>query len=158
MKPIPILISACLLGDKVKYSGSHNLTPPLLSLLERYPTKLIPICPEVMGGLTTPRPPAEKIGEKVMTIQGVDVSNAFNQGANLALKQALQHQIAFAILKEKSPSCGSQQIYNGSFNGTLINGEGITTHKLKNYGFTVFSEQQLVEIEMALKQHLGIPL
>lgn len=158
MKPIPILISACLLGDKVKYSGNHNLTPPLLSLLKKYPTKLIPICPEVMGGLPTPRPPAEKVGDKIISIQGVDVSQAFNQGANFALTQAIQQQIAFAILKEKSPSCGSQQIYDGSFNGTLINGEGVTTQKLKENGFTVFSEQQLLEIEIALKKHLGITL
>lgn len=152
MKKIKVLISACLLGEKVKYSGKDNLNRALIALLEKYPLELVPICPEVMGGLPIPRPPAEIVGNDVITVEGKSVSQAFMQGAEKLLKIAKQQTISLAILKEKSPSCGSQLIYDGTFTNTLIKGEGITAKVLREHGITVFSEQQLEELEHYLQQ------
>ena len=136
-----ILISACLVGDNVKYNGGNNLTPKLDALLEKY--ELIPFCPEVEGGLSTPRSPAERIGDRVMNQDGEDVTEAYLKGAELAFNICLFLKIKKAILKERSPSCGSKIIYDGSFSHKEISGMGVTASYLKEKGIEVYSEDDI---------------
>lgn len=136
-----ILISACLVGDNVKYNGDNNLTPKLDALLEKY--ELIPFCPEVEGGLSTPRSPAERIGEKVINQDGEDVTDSYLKGAELAFNICLFLKIKKVILKEKSPSCGSKIIYDGSFSHKEIPGMGVTAEYLKQKGIEVYSEDDI---------------
>ena len=136
-----ILISACLVGDNVKYNGGNNLTPKLDALLEKY--ELIPFCPEVEGGLSTPRSPAERIGDRVMNQDGEDVTEAYLKGAELAFNICLFLKIKRAILKERSPSCGSKIIYDGSFSHKEISGMGVTASYLKEKGIEVYSEDDI---------------
>ncbi len=137
-----ILISACLIGEKCRYDGHTNYNPKFLELLEKY--ELIPFCPEVEGGLKTPRNPSEiqKDGKVVMN-DGRDVTRQFERGAEKALDICKALNIKVAILKEKSPSCGSKLIHNGSFDGSLIKGEGITTRLLRRKGIKVISEEEI---------------
>lgn len=136
-----ILISACLVGDKVRYDGQNNRSPLIEQLLEKY--ELVPFCPEVEGGLSIPRLPNEIKGKKVYNKKGVDVTHTFINGAEKALNLCSYLNIRIAILKEKSPSCGTHQIYDGSFTSHLINGEGITAKKLKEKGISVYSEDEI---------------
>jgi len=142
-----ILISSCFLGNKVRYDGGDNLL--VNNTLKRWQEqqRLVVICPELAGGLTTPRPPAEiqHVGETIVvtTIVGQDVTKAFEQGANQALLLCRQHSIRHALLKESSPSCGSSSIYNGMFNQQKIAGQGVTTAILRANGVKVFSEKNL---------------
>lgn len=147
-----ILISACLLGRNCKYSGGHNREPALLKILKGH--ELLPLCPEVLGGLSIPRRPAE-IREKegrfwVINDLGQDVTRYFVSGAQKSWQLALEEQICFAILKEGSPSCGVHQIYDGSFSGRKIKGQGIFAKLLENQGIPCFSEWDLPQIEMYL--------
>ena len=136
-----ILISACLVGDNVKYNGGNNLSPKIDALLEKY--ELIPFCPEVEGGLSTPRTPAERIGDKVINQDGEDVTDAYMKGAELAFNICLFLKIKKVILKEKSPSCGSKIIYDGTFSHKEIKGMGVTAEYLKKKGIEVFSEDDI---------------
>ena len=136
-----ILISACLIGDKCKYNGGDNKNPLIEKLLEQY--ELIPFCPEVEGGLKTPRDPAEIIGERVKTESGRDVSFQYNRGADLASNICLYLDIKVAILKETSPSCGVNEIYDGTFSHRKIKGQGITTKRLRQMGVRVISEKDI---------------
>ena len=136
-----ILISACLVGDNVKYNGGNNKTPLLDKLLEKY--ELIPFCPEVEGGLKTPRSPAEIKSEQVINMDGQDVTIAYEKGAELAFNICLFLKIKKVILKETSPSCGSKQIYDGSFSHKVIPGMGITARYLKEKGIEVYSENDI---------------
>lgn len=136
-----ILISACLIGDNVKYNGGNNLTPKLDALLEKY--ELIPFCPEVEGGLSTPRSPAERVGDRVINQDGEDVTEQYLRGAELAFNICLFLKIKKVILKEKSPSCSSKVIYDGSFSHKEIPGMGITAEYLKEKGIEVFSEEDI---------------
>ncbi len=148
-----LLISACLLGAKVKYNGSSNYC----ELLAKYKDcgLFLPICPECLGQLAIPRPPAEITGgdgssvlngmAKVYDNVGHNVTANFIQGAKATLELARQKQIKFAVLKARSPSCGTGKIYNGNFNGTLINGDGVTSALLKQNGITVYTELALSE-------------
>ena len=136
-----ILISACLIGDKCKYNGGDNKNPLIEKLLEQY--ELIPFCPEVEGGLKTPRDPAEIIGERVKTESGSDVSFQYNRGADLASNICLYLDIKVAILKETSPSCGVNEIYDGTFSHRKIKGQGITTKRLRQMGVRVISENDI---------------
>ena len=106
------------------------------------------VCPESDGGLTTPRNPSEQKGEKVVSNKGVDVTTEFNLGAKIALDVALKNNIKYALLKESSPSCGTNLIYDGTFTGKKINGMGVAAKLLKENGILVFSEN---EIEKLLK-------
>ena len=138
-----VLVSACLVGKNCKYNGANNYNPAILSFLEDKEVFLI--CPEVMGGLPTPRLKSE-IKEsngsfKVINEQNEDVTSFFENGAEKALKIALENKVDFAILKEKSPSCGSQKIYNGNFNGTLVDGNGIFAKKLKEHSIKILTEE-----------------
>ena len=139
-----ILISACLVGDNVKYDGGNNKNPLISKLLEKY--ELVPFCPEVEGGLPTPRHPSEQRGEQVVNDLDEDVSDEFNRGADLALNICLYLKITKAILKERSPSCGVHEIYDGSFSHKVIPGMGVTAALLKRKGITVYSEDEIPEL------------
>lgn len=139
----PILVSACLLGANCKYSGGSNRCPGLDALKEYY--QLIPVCPEQLGGLPTPRPPAECQGEAVINKEGTDVTSQFQRGAEEALRLGRYFGCEEAILKSRSPSCGCGEIYDGTFTGTLIPGDGITAKLLRRNGFRLFSEERLPE-------------
>ena len=136
-----ILISACLVGDNVKYNVGNNLTPKLDALLEKY--ELIPFCPEVEGGLSTPRSPAERIGERVINQDGEDVTDSYLKGAELAFNICLYLKIKKVSLKEKSPSCGSKIIYDGTFSHKEISAMGVTAEYLKEKGIEVYSEDDI---------------
>lgn len=136
-----ILISACLVGDNVKYNGGNNKSPLIEKLLEKY--ELVPFCPEVEGGLPIPRSPSEIIGDKVMNDKGEDVTEQYQRGAELAFNICLFLKIKIAILKERSPSCGVHTIYDGSFSHTSIPGSGITAAYLKRKGIKVYNEDEI---------------
>ncbi|WP_159817149.1 DUF523 domain-containing protein [Colwellia sp. 20A7] len=143
-----ILISRCFLGDKVRYNSEIiQLEYSLLALWQKQ-NRLIAICPEVSGGLSVPREPAEQQpnSDQIITVSGTDVTKEFNLGAKLALTLCRQHNIRFAILKESSPSCGSTLIYDGSFSNKKISGQGVTSKILTQEGIQVFSENNLQEL------------
>lgn len=135
------LCSACLLGIKCRYDGKHNLNEKVIELAKK--EKLIPVCPEQLGGLPTPGEPAELKGDRVLARSGKDVTEYFNRGAKKVLKIAKLLGIKEAILKQRSPSCGSGKIYDGSFSGRIIKGDGITTKLLKKNKIRVISEEEL---------------
>ena len=136
-----ILISACLVGDNVKYNGGNNQHPLIEKLLEKY--ELVLFCPEVEGGLPIPRLSCERKGESVINTNGEDVTTAFENGADLAYNICLFLKIKIAILKEKSPSCGVHEIYDGTFSHKVIKGSGVTTELLKRKGITVYNEDEI---------------
>ncbi len=136
-----LLISACLIGENCKYNGGNNRIPALEKLTEKY--ELIPVCPEQLGGLLTPRDPSEILGDRVVNKIGKDVTAEFIKGAIKALKIAKGNNCFACLLKERSPSCGVNNIYDGSFKGALIKGSGITTQLLKYHGFMVVSEEEV---------------
>lgn len=148
-----LLVSACLLGANVKYSGGSNYC----ELLAQYQWRslFLPVCPECLGQLAVPRPPAEIRGgdgsdvlngnAKVYTDSGRDVTANFIQGAEAVLALARKEHISTAILKARSPSCGAGKIYNGNFDGTLTSGDGVTSALLKQNGITVYTELDLTE-------------
>lgn len=133
-----LLISACLMGVNCKYNGGNNALPEevLASLRQRY--RLIPVCPEAAGGLPTPRTPSERRGDRVINRDGRDVTAEFQHGAEIAGKLAERFDAHLALLKSNSPSCGSGTIYDGSFSGTLVAGEGVTTEYLKHKNLIIF--------------------
>lgn len=158
-----ILVSACLLGEAVRYNGGDNRCDH--ALLKRWldEGRVVPVCPEVAGGLATPRPPAEIMrsggggavldGEaRVVAVDGRDVTEQFLRGAERALALARAMGIRVAVLKEGSPSCGTGAVYDGSFSGTKVAGVGVTTARLTQAGVCVFSEHQLAEAARMLEQ------
>lgn len=136
-----ILISACLVGDKCKYDGKSNYTPLIEELLKKY--ELVPFCPEVEGGLPTPRHPSEIQKDVVRMDNGKNVTKNFVTGAELAYNICMYLGIKVAILKENSPSCGSHNVYDGSFTHKLIKGKGITASYLERKGIRVISEEEI---------------
>ena len=155
-----ILVSACLLGAPVRYDGGNHGPFPLLQSWHGE-GRLVPLCPEVAGGLPTPRPPAEIPGGSgsqvlagrvpVLDVYGMDVTSAFRAGADAALHLVREHGIRLAILKARSPSCGNRQTYDGSFSGVLVDGEGVTAAALRQAGVQVFNEQELDAAAAALR-------
>ena len=141
-----LLISACLLGAACRYDGqSRPLDAQTLEKLkERY--ALVPVCPEQLGGLPTPRPPAERRGGAVRTEAGTDVTEQYARGARESLRLAALFGCKRALLKARSPSCGSRGIYDGSFTGTLVPGDGVAAEALKAAGITVYTEAELNRI------------
>ena len=137
-----ILVSACLLGDNCKYNGGNNRNEALLSLLSGH--TVIPVCPEVLGGLPTPRTPAEIVNGTVTNRNGESVDEAFRKGAEEALKLAKQEQPDLIILQSRSPSCGVKQIYDGTFTGTLIAGQGIFAELAQKDGFRVVDVEDVL--------------
>ena len=142
----PILISACLLGICCRYDGRGNACEAALKLLERDGITLIPVCPEQLGGLPTPRTPSERQGLLVMNKAGEDVTCQFRRGAEESLRIARLYGCQRAILKERSPSCGCGKIYDGSFSGKLADGDGMTAELLRREGIAVYSESQISDI------------
>ena len=134
-----LLVSACLLGENCKYSGGNNRNEQVRAL-ERY-FQLIPVCPECFGGLPIPREPSEIRDGCVVSKSGVDVTAAFADGAEKTLYIAEEENCGLALLKERSPSCGSSQIYDGTFSHTRIPGMGVTAELLRQNGITVYSEE-----------------
>lgn len=143
-----ILISACLVGDNVKYDGGNNKNSLIDKLLEKY--ELVPFCPEVEGGLPTPRHPSEQKGDLVVNDIGEDVTENFERGAELAYNICLFLKIKKAILKERSPSCGVHHVYDGTFSHKVIEGSGVTAKYLKEKGIRIYNED---EIPMLLNEN-----
>ncbi len=138
-----ILISACLLGEPCRYDGKSKGIDALFALSERH--TLFPICPERDGGLETPRPPSERCGNRVINDQREDVTAQYQKGAEIALETARKNGCTLAILKERSPSCGADQIYDGTFTHTLKKGDGVTAQLLKENGIAVIGETEAIE-------------
>ena len=139
----PLLISRCLLGDACRYDGKSKPLPAetLQALRSRY--ELIPVCPEVLGGLPTPRTPSERQGSRVVMQTGADVAAEYRRGAMEALRLAQARNVCAAVLKERSPSCGKGEIYDGTFTGTLKEGNGVTAEVLLENGFAVYGESEI---------------
>ncbi|GGK03539.1 DUF523 domain-containing protein [Pseudomonas matsuisoli] len=147
-----VLVSRCLLGQRVRYDGGAHGPFDRLALWQAQ-GRIVPLCPEVFGGLPTPRPPAEIPGGQgsgvlegavqVVTDTGADVTVAFVAGAQEALRLAQLHGIRIAVLKARSPSCGNEENYDGTFTGTRVPGEGVTAAALRHAGVKVFNEDQL---------------
>ncbi|PWB31702.1 DUF523 domain-containing protein [Pseudomonas sp. SDI] len=154
-----VLVSACLLGQPVRYDGRASGHPDMLQRWQGE-GRVLALCPEVAGGLPTPRSPAEIPGgqgsavlegqAQVLTVTAEDVSAAFLAGAQIALALVRRHGIRIAVLKSGSPSCGNLQTYDGTFSGTKVRGEGVTTALLRREGVQVFSELQLEAAAQAL--------
>jgi uncharacterized protein YbbK (DUF523 family) len=152
-----ILVSACLMGEPVRYDGKSQLQENELFKQWLAQQRFVMVCPEVAGGLSTPRDPAEIIARgdsvekmRVQTDSGEDVSQAFIAGAQLALKLCRQHNIKFALLSARSHSCGNEKIYDGQVHRQLIDGQGVTATLLTQHGIQVFNQFQLLELEAAL--------
>lgn len=139
-----LLISACLMGVRCRYDGGRKPLDCLSELMDRH--VLIPVCPEVIGGLPTPRVPAERQGNSVMTKDGRDVTSEYEQGAEEALRLARMTGCTCALLKERSPSCGCGMIYDGTFTGGLCEGDGVCAALLKKNGIKVFGESRAREL------------
>ena len=144
-----VLISACLIGENTKYNGKNNYVKDVEKLFPL--CDLIIVCPEVMGGLKTPRAPSEIKDNKVINIKGTDVSKFFHNGASLVSYIAKENKVKYAVLKENSPSCGVHHIYDGTFSNNLIKGNGITTQELIKKGIQVFSEKEIDKLIEILK-------
>lgn len=136
-----IMVSACLAGENCKYNGGNNRNKKVEALFNE--NRIIPICPEVMGGLSTPRVPSEIVHGIVMNKDGVNVDREYRCGAEMALKIAEREQPDLVILQSRSPSCGVKQRYDGTFTGTLIDGPGLTAELLMRHGFRVVDVEDL---------------
>lgn len=141
-----ILVSACLMGRPCRYNGTHCHNGAIEALGRKY--TLLPVCPEVMGGLRTPRQPCELQDDgRVLTHDGQDVTGAVEAGCAKVLDLAREHGVTLAILKEKSPSCGTRQVYDGSFRDRLVPGNGMMTRLLLENGIDVISNEDVFEID-----------
>lgn len=138
-----ILVSACLLGKKCKYNGGNNLNQGVLDFIEGH--EVIGVCPEQLGGLSTPRLPAEIVAGLVTNKEGVSVDNEFRKGAQEALAVALENKVDLAILQSRSPSCGVKEIYDGSFSGKKIKGQGVFAKLLSAHGIKVLDAEDVAE-------------
>ncbi len=138
-----VLVSACLLGENCKYSGGNNRCPALLDWLEREGHEAVPVCPEQLGGLPTPRTPAEIVDGVVTDRDGRNVDAEFRRGAALALETARREGAELAVLQPRSPSCGARQVYDGSFSGRKIDGMGVFARLLSENGFRALEPEDL---------------
>lgn len=136
-----VLVSACLLGDDCKYDGGNNRNESVIKFVAGH--KVVPICPEVLGGLPTPREPSEMIGSRVINKEGISVDEQFCTGAKRALTIALENEVDMAILQSRSPSCGVNEVYDGTFTGTLIPGRGIFAQMLVDAGINVIDAGEI---------------
>ena len=140
-----VLVSACLLGCACRYDGKSRPCAEVLALMTRH--TLIPVCPEQLGGLPTPRIPAERAGERVLRRDGADVTDSYERGAREALRLARLYGARVAILKAKSPACGVGMIYDGSFTGRLTEGDGVLAALLRQNGIRTLTEHDIKELE-----------
>lgn len=136
-----VLVSACLLGLHCRYNGQGVMDADVKALMDT--AELIPVCPEILGGLATPRPPAERLGDRVVTVDGCDVTAQYQKGAEETLHLAKLFGCSCAVLKERSPSCGSGRIYDGSHTKTMTDGNGMTAEYLLKAGICVFGESEI---------------
>lgn len=154
MEKIHILVSACLAGENCKWDGGNNENQAVLDFMKRMEDKaeFHFVCPEQMGGLTTPRPASEICSEngRVLNTEDRDVTAQFLLGADVALRIAKEYNCTLAVLKERSPSCGSNGIYDGTFSHTLRDGMGKTAALLSGYGIRIFGESELEALEQLL--------
>lgn len=139
-----LLMSACLMGVNCRYDGGGKMLPELPRLMERY--HVVPVCGEVLGGMTTPRVASERVGDRVLNREGADVTAQFHRGAEEVLRLARLYGAEKALLKERSPSCGSGEIYDGSFSGSKTPGWGVTAELLRDSGITVYGESRVEEL------------
>jgi uncharacterized protein YbbK (DUF523 family) len=149
-----ILVSGCLAGEDVRYNGTNSLNTKIRQLVEN--GQAVTVCPELLGGFSTPREPAEIIGgtgedvldgkASVIEKSGCDVTELYIKGAYLTLEQAHLIKAKLVVLKEFSPSCGSSSIYNGGFNGVTLTGNGVTAALLTRSGFQVISEEEVSQL------------
>ena len=134
-----ILVSACLLGENCKYNGGNNYSEKVAEFTKGH--RVISVCPECLGGLPTPRVPAEIVNGVVTNREGQNVDAEFRKGAEIALNIAKEETIDVAVLQSRSPSCGVKQIYDGTFSKRVIDGQGVFAEMLQKHGF------QLIDIE-----------
>lgn len=142
-----VLVSQCLLGIDCRYDGGNNFREDISILMEK--CAVIPVCPEILGGMTTPRLPSERLGNRVVSKSGDDVTDAFARGAEQALRLAKLYGAKYAVLKQSSPSCGSETVYDGTFSGRKIPGKGVTAEIFEKEGIKLFDEKhigKLIEI------------
>lgn len=145
-----MLVSACLLGVQCRYNGTGGEPERLAELMEL--AELIPVCPEILGGLPTPRPPAERRKDSVITCEGGDVTEEYLRGAQQSLYLAQLLGAKLALMKERSPSCGAGEIYDGTFTHTRIPGDGAASELLKAHGIEVYGESRTEELIQRLKE------
>ena len=142
-----ILVSACLVGLNCKYNGKNNYNEKIFNLVKE--GKAIPICPEILGGLTTPRNPSEikyiNGKRRVINIDGIDVTDEYEKGAKEVLELAKRLNVTKVILKDRSPACGKGKIYDGTFNGTLVEGNGVLTDLLIKNNIEVISLEEYLK-------------
>ena len=136
-----IMVSACLLGQKCKYNGGDNYSEAVAEYIKGH--EIIPVCPEVEGGLPTPRIPSEIVNGVVTNAEGENVDREFRKGAELCLKKALEEHVDLAILQSRSPSCGVNQIYDGTFTGKLISGKGVFAKLLEENGIKTIDVEEI---------------
>lgn len=146
-----ILISACLLGLETRYDGRGKAVKALMELAEKH--TLVPVCPEQLGGMPTPRVACERLGDKVVSIDGQDKTEAFHQGARLAREIGRISRCEAAVLKSKSPSCGLKQVYDGSFNKQLVDGKGVFAELMAGENIPLFTENELDSLYAWLEQN-----
>ena len=139
-----LLLSACLMGVNCRYDGGSKQLPALPQLMEKY--HIVPVCGEMLGGMTTPRIPSERVEGRVVNREGADVSAAFHRGAAEVLHLAQLYGAKKALLKERSPSCGSGKIYDGTFSGRTTDGWGVTAELLRDHGILVLGESRVDEL------------
>ncbi len=142
------IVSACLTGENVKYSGGNNYSSDVCRFLEG--REYVTVCPEVMGGLPVPREPSERLGDRVVNILGEDVTGQFLEGAKAAeqyvLRRYASEDIEGAILKENSPSCGYGTIHDGTFTGPLTERDGVFGERMRALGIKVYNENNIIEL------------
>lgn len=148
-----VLISACLLGVHCRYNGEGGALRGLQRLMER--AELVPVCPEILGGLPTPRAPAERRGARVIARDGVDVTDAYARGARETELLARLYGARRAVLKERSPSCGAGEIYDGSFAHRRVAGDGVAAARLMQCGVRIYGESRVEELlkELEAEEH-----
>ena len=139
-----LMVSACLLGTCCRYDGGGY--DPMIFQNRLKKCTLVPVCPEQLGGLPTPRSPAERVGEHVRNCEGADVTAAFFAGASAALELAQREGCRCALLKERSPSCGLGRIYDGTFTGTVVPGNGVAAELLLENGVKIYGESRISEL------------
>ena len=143
------IVSACLLGQNCKYNGGNNRSEEVVEFCKTH--KYVTVCPESAGKLPAPRPPAEKVGGRIVDKEGKDLTDAFLRGADISLKSCIEmarisgEEIEGAILKANSPSCGVGQIYDGTFSGTLTEGDGVFAGMLKRLGIEIITEKEKIK-------------
>ncbi|MBR2522534.1 MAG: DUF523 domain-containing protein [Coriobacteriales bacterium] len=145
-----IIVSACLLGENCRYDGSNNYDERVVEFLKDH--EAIPVCPEVLGGLPTPRTPCELVGPRVVSADGEPMDAQFHKGAQEAMKIAMHEHADFAILQPRSPSCGAHEVYDGTFSSKLVPGEGLFATRLRLIGVDAYEPDELDKLREYLAQ------